>query len=92
MKLKTILTLLLTIFITFSCAATGESDLQKERKQKLDQLNEECDFATVEFAFPEDIYVCYKTPSNIKKKTSRSEVEENDDSEADENLQEQTDK
>ena len=90
MKFKTILTLLLTIFITFSCAATGESDLQKERKQKLDRLNEECDFATVEFAFPEDIYVCYKSPSNIKTRPSKPEVDKNNESEADKNSQEQT--
>ena len=41
------------------CATTETSNLQEERKKKLDQLNEECDFATVEFAFPEDIYICY---------------------------------
>tara|TARA_B100000900_G_C20346373_1_gene620407 strand:- start:499 stop:759 length:261 start_codon:yes stop_codon:yes gene_type:complete len=84
MKLKTILTLLLTIFITFSCAATSESDLQKERKQKLDQLNEECDFATVELAFPEDIYVCYKSPSNIKKTKELTEVDLGDEANQDE--------
>tara|TARA_B100000212_G_C27112964_1_gene421521 strand:- start:22 stop:294 length:273 start_codon:yes stop_codon:yes gene_type:complete len=77
MKLKTILTLLFIIFITMGCAATETSNLQEERKKKLEQLNEECDFATVEFAFPEDIYICYKSPSNIKKSKSKTETQEN---------------
>ncbi len=59
------------------CAATETSNLQEERKKKLEQLNEECDFATVEFAFPEDIYICYKSPSNIKKSKSKTETQEN---------------
>ena len=77
MKLKTILTLLFIIFITMGCATTETSNLQEERKKKLDQLNEECDFATVEFAFPEDIYICYKSPSNIKKSKPKTETQEN---------------
>ena len=77
MKLKTILTLLFIIFITMGCATTETSNLQEERKKKLDQLNEECDFATVEFAFPEDIYICYKSPSNIKKSIPKPETQEN---------------
>ena len=77
MKLKTILTLLFIIFITMGCAATETSNLQEERKKKLEQLNEECDFATVEFAFPEDIYICYKSPSNIKKSKPETETQEN---------------
>jgi len=81
MKLKTILTLLFIIFITMGCATTETSNLQEERKKKLDQLNEECDFATVEFAFPEDIYICYKSPSNIKKSKPKAETQENSDNE-----------
>ena len=81
MKLKTILTLLFIIFITMGCAATETSNLQEERKKKLEQLNEECDFATVEFAFPEDIYICYKSPSNIKKSKSKVEAQENSSNE-----------
>ncbi len=81
MKLKTILTLLFIIFITMGCAATETSNLQEERKKKLEQLNEECDFATVEFAFPEDIYICYKSPSNIKKSQPKVEAQENSSNE-----------
>ena len=81
MKLKTILTLLFIIFITMGCAATETSNLQEERKKKLEQLNEECDFATVEFAFPEDIYICYKSPSNIKKSKPKVETQENSSNE-----------
>jgi len=81
MKLKTILTLLFIIFITMGCAATETSNLQEERKKKLEQLNEECDFATVEFAFPEDIYICYKSPSNIKKSKPKVEAQENSSNE-----------
>ena len=36
MKLKTILTLLFIIFITMGCATTETSNLQEERKKKLE--------------------------------------------------------
>ena len=67
MKIKTILTLLFLIVLNTGCASTENTDFQDERKKKLDELNEDCDFATVEFGFPEDIYICYKSPTNIKK-------------------------
>ena len=56
----------MVFFLNTGCASTDNTDFQEERKKKLDQLNEDCDFATVEFGFPEDIYVCYKSPTNIK--------------------------
>ena len=75
MKIKTILTLLSLIVLNTGCASTDNTDFQEERKKKLDELNEDCDFATVEFGFPEDIYICYKSPTNIKK----TKVDKNDD-------------
>ena len=74
MKIKTILTLLFLIVLNTGCASTDNTDFQDERKKKLDELNEDCDFATVEFGFPEDIYICYKS-TNIKK----TKVDKSDD-------------
>ena len=48
MKIKTILTLLSVFFLNTGCASTDNTDFQEERKKKLDKLNEDCDFATVE--------------------------------------------
>ena len=75
MKIRTILTLLFLIVLNTGCASTDNTDFQDERKKKLDELNEDCDFATVEFGFPEDIYICYKSPTNIKK----TKVDKSDD-------------
>ena len=55
MKIKTILTLLFLIVLNTGCASTDNTDFQDERKKKLDELNEDCDFATVEFGFPEAV-------------------------------------
>ena len=55
-------------------------DRQQEERKKLDSLNEECDFATVENSFPEDIYICYKSPTRIKDnkpEEANEEAEEN---------------
>ena len=79
MKIKTILTLLSVFFLNTGCASTDSTSFQEERKKKLDELNEDCDFATVEFGFPEDIYVCYKSPTNIKKSKKDQNSEESDD-------------
>ena len=78
MKFKTILTLLFVFFLNTGCASTDNTDFQEERNKKLDELNEDCDFATVEFAFPEDIYVCYKSPTNIKKSKKEENIEDLD--------------
>ena len=78
MKIKTILTLLFVFFLNTGCASTDNTDFQEERNKKLDELNEDCDFATVEFAFPEDIYVCYKSPTNIKKSKKEENIEDLD--------------
>jgi len=66
MKLKNILTFLFSIFILMGCSSVEKTENQKEREMKLNSLRKECDFATVERSFPEDVYICYKTPSRIK--------------------------
>ena len=76
MKIKTILTLLSVFFLNTGCASTDNTDFQEERKKKLDKLNEDCDFATVELGFPEDIYVCYKSPTNIKKSKKDQDIDD----------------
>ena len=80
MKLKNILTFLFLIFIFIGCSNVEKSEIQKEREMKLDSLNEECDFATVERSFPEDIYICYKTPSRIKDDTPEEITEDTEKS------------
>jgi len=83
MKLKNILTFLLSLFIFLGCSSTEKTEFLEERKKKLDSLNEECDFATIEYSFPEDIYICYKTPSRIKDNKSVEETEEIEKSDED---------
>ena len=83
MKLKNILTFLLSLFIFLGCSSTEKTEFLEERKKKLDSLNEECDFATIEYSFPEDIYICYKTPSRIKDNKPVEETEEIEKSDED---------
>ena len=61
----------------------NESSILEERKKKLDALNEECDFATIENSFPEDLYICYKTPTRIKTNKPVEETEETEKSDED---------
>ena len=61
----------------------NESSILEERKKKLDALNEECDFATIENSFPEDLYICYKTPTRIKANKPEEETEETEKSDED---------
>ncbi len=83
MKLKNILTFLLSLFILLSCSSTEKTEYLEERKKKLDALNEECDFATIENSFPEDLYICYKTPTRIKTNKPVEETEETEKSDED---------
>ena len=76
MKLKNILTFFISLFIFVGCSSVEKTDQQEEREKKLNSLNEECDFATVENSFPEDIYICYKNPTRIKEKKSKEAKEE----------------
>ena len=81
MKLKNILTFLLSLFIFLGCSSTEKTEFLEERKKKLDALNEECDFATIENSFPEDLYICYKTPTRIKTDKTVGETEETEETE-----------
>ena len=83
MKLKNILTFLLSLFIFLGCSSTEKTEYLEERKKKLDALNEECDFATIENSFPEDLYICYKTPTRIKTDKPVEETEETEKSDED---------
>jgi len=76
MKLENILTCLFSILIILGCSSTAESDYVEERKEKLNELKEECDFATVEYSFPEDIYICYTSSSSIKTNKKRDREEQ----------------
>ena len=78
MKLENILTCLFSILIILGCSSTAESDYVEERKEKLNELKEECDFATVEYSFPEDIYICYTSSSGIKTNKKRDKQEQKD--------------
>ena len=80
MKLKNILTFLFSLFIFTGCSTVEKSEFIEERNKKLDSLKEECDFATVERSFPEDIYICYKTPSRIKDNTPEEITEDTEKS------------
>ncbi len=62
------------------CSATEKTDFLEERNNKLDSLKEECDFVTVEYSFPDDIYICHKAPSRIKSNKSEGEAEESNES------------
>ena len=78
MKLENILTCLFSILIILGCSSTAESDYVEERKEKLNELKEECDFATVEYSFPEDIYICYTSSSGIKTNKNKDKQEQKD--------------
>ena len=81
MKLKNILTFLFSLFIFLGCSSTEKTEFLEERKKKLDALNEECDFATIENSFPEDLYICYKTPTRIKTDKPVEETEQTEETE-----------
>tara|TARA_B100001989_G_scaffold78959_1_gene54422 strand:- start:4425 stop:4682 length:258 start_codon:yes stop_codon:yes gene_type:complete len=76
MKLKNILTFLLSLFIFMGCSAVEKSEFIEERNKKLDSLKEECDFVTIEYSFPDDIYICHKAPSRIKDNNPADQIEE----------------
>ena len=66
MKLKNILTFLFSLFIFLGCSNVEKSEFIEERNKKLDSLKEECDFVTIEYSFPDDIYICQKSPRQDK--------------------------
>tara|TARA_Y100001935_G_scaffold191100_1_gene159304 strand:+ start:234 stop:512 length:279 start_codon:yes stop_codon:yes gene_type:complete len=78
MKPKNILTCLFSILIILGCSSTAENNFVEERKEKLNELKEECDFATVEYSFPEDIYICYTSSSGIKTNKNKDKQEQKD--------------
>ena len=53
-----------------------KSEFIEERNKKLDSLKEECDFVTIEYSFPDDIYICHKSPSRIKGNQPSDQTEE----------------
>ena len=61
------------------CSSVEKTENQKEREMKLNSLKKECDFATVERSFPEDVYICYKTPSRIKDNKPSDQIEETEE-------------
>ena len=79
MKLKNILTFLFSLFIFLGCSNVEKSEFIEERNKKLDSLKEECDFVTIEYSFPDDIYICQKSPSRIKGNTPSDQTEETDE-------------
>ena len=81
MKLKNILTFLFSLFIFMGCSTVEKSEFIEERNKKLDSLKEECDFVTIEYSFPDDIYICHKTPSRIKENKPSDQTEETDQAE-----------
>ena len=81
MKLKNILTFLFSLFIFIGCSTVEKSEFIEERNKKLDSLKEECDFVTTEYSFPDDIYICHKTPSRIKDNKASDQTEETDEAE-----------
>jgi ABC-type Fe3+-citrate transport system substrate-binding protein len=76
MKLKNILTFLFSLFIFIGCSSVEKSEFLEERDKKLDSLKEECDFVTIEYSFPDDIYICHKAPSRIKDNNPDDQIEE----------------
>ena len=81
MKLKNILTFLFSLFIFMGCSNVEKSEFIEERNKKLDSLEEECDFVTIEYSFPDDIYICQKSPSRIKGNQPSDQTEETDEAE-----------
>ena len=81
MKLKNILTFLFSLFIFTGCSTVEKSEFIEERNKKLDSLKEECDFVTIEYSFPDDIYICHKTPRRIKTDKPVGETEETEETE-----------
>ena len=79
MKLKNILTFLLSLFLFTGCSTIEKSEFIEERNKKLDSLKEECDFVTIEYSFPDDIYICHKTPSRIKDNKPSDQTEETEE-------------
>ena len=77
MNKKKLVNLVILSLLMISCASTGESSLEKERKAKLAKLRTECDFVTTDYVQGQEIFICHKSSATrIKKKNDDLVVDE----------------
>ncbi|MAI03574.1 MAG: hypothetical protein CBE49_001780 [Rickettsiales bacterium TMED289] len=76
-----ILTLIALTFLISGCSSVENNSFGKEHEKKINELKEDCSFATIDYdRTGNPLYICYKDSSSLKrsKKNSDKETEESD--------------
>ena len=72
MSKNNILTLIITLIITSSCASTElnnqKSEREVQRDKKLNELEQMCDYVTTDIYQGEELFICHRSASRIPKK------------------------
>ena len=66
------LTLIITLSITSSCATTDlnkeKSEREVQRDKKLNELEQMCDYVTIDIYQGEELFICHRSASRMPKK------------------------
>tara|TARA_B100001996_G_scaffold84074_1_gene62027 strand:+ start:1556 stop:1825 length:270 start_codon:yes stop_codon:yes gene_type:complete len=76
-----ILTLFVLIFLITGCSSVESNSFGKEREKKIEELKEDCSFATIDYdRTGQPLYICYKEGSSLKKPKDKTtpDTEEKD--------------
>jgi hypothetical protein len=72
MNKNNILTLIITLIITSSCASKDlnkqKSEREVQRDKKLNELEQTCDYVTIDIYQGEELFICHRSASRIPKK------------------------
>ena len=71
-----ILTLIFLTFLISGCSSVENNSFGKEREKKIDELKDDCSFATIDYdRAGNPLYICYKDSSSLKRSKDKSDLD-----------------
>ena len=71
-----ILTLILVTFLISGCSSVENNSFGKEREKKINELKDDCSFATIDYdRSGNPLYICYKDSSSLKRAKDKSDLD-----------------